>query len=208
MADYIYEEKCQKILDVGCNRGQLLKALDGWNGEIWGVDKDKEALNEIKNKYNKTYAMDIATDKVPFKEKFDCIVFGDILEHVVSPAQILDKFVKNLDKNGTIIISIPNVANWVIRFQLLLGNFNYKINGILDRTHLKFYTLKTITKIIDDYGLKILRIKTTPIPMPLLIKSTDYGKPLFFLHIINYAITKSRRTLFGYQFVFKCKKKA
>lgn len=206
MADFIIEENCQKILDVGCNRGQLLEALDGWQGEIWGVDKDREAIHEIKDKYDKTFLMDIVTDQVPFKEKFDAIVFGDILEHIACPVQVFDKFLKNLDKNGVVIISIPNIANWVIRLQLLLGNFNYTINGILDRTHLKFYTLKTIRKIIKDSGLKITRTKTTPIPLPLLIKSTDYGRPLFFLHIINYALTKTRKTFFGYQFVFKCKK--
>ncbi len=207
IADCIFEEKCRKILDVGCNVGQLIKALDGWQGVIWGLDKEEEVLKLVKGKYDKILKIDVSKTKFPFHEKFDAIVFGDILEHLENPEEVIRKFAAHLTENGIMVISVPNVANWFVRLNLLLGKFNYTDKGILDQTHLRFFTLKSIIKIIEGGGLKILRVKATPIPLPYFIKATDYGRPLFFLHIVNYAITKIKKSFFGYQFVFKCKLK-
>lgn len=207
MADCIFDENSDRVLDVGCNRGQLLKALDGWKGEIWGIDKDKLVLSTVKGKYAKTILMNIEKNSFPSPTKFDAIVFGDILEHTEEPEKVVRKFLPLLAKNGIVIISVPNVANWFVRLMLLAGKFEYTNSGILDATHLKFFTLKSIKELVKNCGLEILRIKATPIPLPLIIKATDLGRPLFPLHVINYAITKLNKSLFAYQFVLKCTKR-
>ena len=207
MADCIFDEKCQSILDVGCNRGQLLKALDDWKGEIWGIDKNEEVLNVVKDKYSKVILMDVCREGFHHQKKFDAIVFGDILEHTEEPEKVVKNFLPNLAKNGIVIISVPNVANWIIRLLLLVGKFDYTSSGILDGTHLKFFTLNSAKKMLDRCGLKIERIKATPVPLPLVIKSTDLGRPLFLLHVLNYTITKLRKSFFGYQFIIKCRLK-
>ncbi len=207
IADCIFEEKCKKILDVGCNRGQILKALDGWQGEIWGIDKDEIAIKEMSGKYTRVLKLDVDRELLAFRDIFDAIVFGDILEHTEDPSAVIRKFLPKLKPNGIMVVSVPNFANWFIRLNLLFGNFNYAESGILDKNHLRFFTLKSAREMLGKGGLLIERVKATPIPMPLIIKAADLGKPLFFLHVINYAITKIHKPFFGYQFVFKCKKK-
>lgn len=207
IADCIFEEKCRKILDVGCNKGQILKALDGWRGVIWGIDKDEAVLKEVAGRYTKVLKIDVDREPLNFHDMFDAVVFGDILEHTENPRNVILKFLPRLKPGGIMVISVPNFAHWFMRLNLLLGRFNYVERGILDETHLKFFTLKSAREMISKSGLLIERVKATPIPLPLMVKSTDLGKPFFFLHVVNYAITKIRKSFFGYQFVFKCKKK-
>ena len=84
-------------------------------------------------------------------KKFDLIIFADILEHTIHPEKILEYYSTNLLKQkGKIIISVPNIANWNIRLKLLFGKFDYTKTGILDETHLKFFTYNSIKKIIPN----------------------------------------------------------
>ncbi len=150
MADCIFEENCKVVLDVGCNVGQLTRALEGWKGEIWGIDFNEEVLKTAEKKYNKTVKIDISRENFPYDQKFDAIVFGDILEHLKNPEETINKFLKNLKTDGIVVISVPNAAHWFMRLSLLLGKFDYEDKGILDKTHLRFFTFKTIKKIIEN----------------------------------------------------------
>jgi SAM-dependent methyltransferase len=161
----------------------------------------------MSDKYNRVLKIDVDREPLGIHSSFDAIVFGDILEHTEDPQAVINKFLPVLKPNGIMVISVPNFANWFVRLNILFGNFNYAESGILDKYHLKFFTLKSAREMLNKSGLLIERVKATPIPLPLMIKATDFGKPLFFLHVLNYAITKTRKTFFGYQFIFKCRKK-
>ena len=94
-----------------------------------------------------------------------------------------------------------------MRLNLLLGKFNYTRVGILDETHLRFFTLKTSHELARDSGLDVVSTRATPIPLPLVLPATSKGRPLSFLHLLNWGLTRLRKTLFGYQFILVCQPK-
>jgi len=163
---HIYKliSKNKKILEVGCNTGNLGHNLIKNKGCIvYGLDYSKKAINIAKTRLTKAIVFDLETYKTPFKnETFDIIIFGDVLEHIRYPEIVLSKFKKLLTKDSIIIASIPNVANINIRLQLLFGNFNYKPSGILDQTHLRFFTKKSVKKMFTKQNYKIIKIDSTP----------------------------------------------
>ena len=150
----------KSVLDVGCNKGYLM--LLAKENDFYGIDFDeidlagaREAGYQEVFKINLNNYANFATNR-----KFDLIVFADILEHLLSPEKVLEFFRTNyLKKEGRVIISFPNVANISVRLRLLFGNFDYVESGILDRTHLHLYTLKTARNFIESGGLKIIQEK-------------------------------------------------
>ena len=103
------------------------------------------------------------------------------------------------------IISVPNVANVWVRLQLLMGHFDYADRGILDRTHLRFFTRKTLIDLVKCTGLDIISITATPIPLELISPffATPLGK---WLHATFARFTSLLPTLLGYQFIVEAKK--
>lgn len=180
-----------KILDVGCNRGYLkLLSIDNI---YFGIDNNSKDLREaIKIGYKQIYEFDLNNFlKFKIKEKFDVIVFADILEHLLYPDKVLLYFIDNfLKKRGRVIISLPNVANFTIRLSLLFGSFVYRESGILDKTHLHLYTLKTARKMITGYGLEIIKEK---------FSSNKFGRVIKMFPFLG--------TLLGYNLIFICNKK-
>jgi hypothetical protein len=85
--------------------------------------------------------------------------------------------------------------------QLLMGRFDYQQRGILDRTHLRFFTRKTFRQLLDDVGLEVLQLTATPIPLPLLVPQRYQGKVLALVHACNNWLAVHWATLFGYQFI-------
>ncbi len=82
-----------------------------------------------------------------------------------TPPAVLRRLRTRLSDDGTLIISVPNVANWLVRLQLLLGRFNYTDRGIMDRTHLRFYTVRTVTEMLVDAGFRVdTIIGSIPVP--------------------------------------------
>ena len=99
---------------------------------------------------------------IPYNpSSFDCIIFADVLEHLVDPLATLNKVKKTLKHDGTIIMSIPNVQFYGVVHELIEGNWTYEKEGILDETHLRFFTLKEIEKLVTNAGLYIKEIEET-----------------------------------------------
>jgi 2-polyprenyl-3-methyl-5-hydroxy-6-metoxy-1,4-benzoquinol methylase len=185
-----------KILDIGCNAGKLgEKLIRQKNCQVWGVDNSKQAIKEASKVLTKAEYFNIESGKIPFeREKFEVIIFGDVLEHLRWPNTILNNVSNILDKNGEIIASIPNIANIKIRIKLLLGSWNYTKDGILDETHLRFFTKKSILKLFDDENYKVIELDITP------------GLNLWSINM-NYNICKLWPTLLAKQFIIKAIKK-
>lgn len=149
-----------KVLDVGCGCGKLGAALKDKGCFRAGIELDKKMADLAKPNYEQLINSDIEglTD-LPFaKDYFDVIVFADILEHLAHPEIVLFNLKKYLSDSGYILISIPNVANWQVRLNLLLGRFDYN-PGILDGGHLRFFTLKSAKRTIEGAGYRILWVK-------------------------------------------------
>jgi 2-polyprenyl-3-methyl-5-hydroxy-6-metoxy-1,4-benzoquinol methylase len=149
-------DKNKTILDVGCNDGYLANVSDVSNN-FYGIDNLESSVKNARKQYQDAAVVDLnENNSVPWKKKFDVIVFADVLEHLVDPGTTLSIFSnKYLKKDGCVIISLPNIANWQIRLKLLLGSFDYEEVGILDRTHLHFYTFRSAKIFIENSGLKI-----------------------------------------------------
>jgi len=152
--------KNKNILDVGCNEGYFGTNNQETTNKYYGIDILEESLKIAANKYEGVELYDLEELKdLSFKKKFDYIIFGDVLEHIRNPEEVLKFFIKRyLNKNGRIIISLPNIANWQTRFNLLFGKFDYTEIGIMDNTHLKLYTFKSAERLAKISGLKIKSI--------------------------------------------------
>lgn len=148
--------KNKAVLDLGCNDGYLGKFADRTN-EYYGVDFLEDVLGRAKRHYVGVQKINLDfPEPLNWNEKFDVIVFADVLEHLRDPRKALRFYSERyLKSGGRVIISLPNVANFTIRIKLFFGNFDYKKSGILDETHLRLYTKKTAQELIRDCNLKI-----------------------------------------------------
>ena len=145
--------KGSKVLEVGCNLGNLGRDLINKKGCIvYGIDFYAPSIELAKKRLTQAKIFDLEKYTLPFQEKFDLIIFEDVLEHIRYPEEILKIYKKLLNLQGKILVSIPNVANIKIRFALMFGNWNYKNSGILDKSHFKFYTKKTALSLLSNAG--------------------------------------------------------
>jgi 2-polyprenyl-3-methyl-5-hydroxy-6-metoxy-1,4-benzoquinol methylase len=194
------ESKPLRILDVGCAAGYLGQILRERGHYVAGIESDAASAKKARAYYDVFHLADIETFAFPYRQEFDYILFADILEHLRDPAAVLRKAIPALRDTGQLIISVPNVANWIIRLSLLFGNFDSADRGILDKTHLHFFTLRTLTKMMAEVSCRVLDVTPTTLPVQLVFPSTE-GKAFAPLHAVHYALTGSWKTVFAYQFV-------
>jgi 2-polyprenyl-3-methyl-5-hydroxy-6-metoxy-1,4-benzoquinol methylase len=134
--------------------------------------------------------------------RFDRVLLLDVLEHLVRPEQLLAQAKAALNGNGCLVVSLPNVAHLAVRLNLLLGRFNYAERGILDRTHLRFFTRKTARRFLEENGFEILEARATVTPIELVFGLAP-SKPLMrALNAFHAILTALLPGLMGYQFVF------
>jgi len=151
----------RRILDVGCGMGKTGRVLrERGFEEIFGVEVDPSAADQARPFYKEVIVGDVDGDVLPFgKGFFDCIVYGDVLEHLVDPWKVLQRHREILRDDGTIICSIPNIRYYRILGSLIFeGRWDYTRLGILDRTHLRFFTLKTIEDMFRETGYELKRV--------------------------------------------------
>jgi len=150
----------QKVLDVGCASGYLAKELIKRHCRVTGIEIDPLAVHKAEKFCNTVIVGDIENDKIRDKlngEKFSVIILADVIEHLKSPEATLISLMAFLDIGGQVIISVPNIAFVTNRLSHLLGNFDYSDWGIIDKTHLHFFTKKTIFELIKKAGLNVVR---------------------------------------------------
>lgn len=175
----------ETILDIGCNDGYLIKLHP--RGFFTGLDfSAKSAHRAKKNGYQKIKVGDLNQyTQFRIKEKFQVLIFADILEHLLYPQKVLIYFIKqNLSRRGRVIVSLPNVANLTTRLNLLVGKFDYTDAGILDRTHLHLYTQSTARQLLIDSGLKITSSHFSSNHFGWLIKIFPFLGPLLGFNLI------------------------
>ncbi|MBP9732118.1 MAG: class I SAM-dependent methyltransferase [Candidatus Magasanikbacteria bacterium] len=152
------------ILDVGCSTGYLGEYLiQNKKCMVYGIESDAPSHAIALSKGYETVALETVEDALSSHifegKKFDHIIIGDVLEHVVDPSYVLKEIKKYLAEQGTIIISLPNVAHYSVRFALLRGKWDMTDTGIMDRTHLHFFTLKTAKEMIGKTGYEIEMVR-------------------------------------------------
>jgi 2-polyprenyl-3-methyl-5-hydroxy-6-metoxy-1,4-benzoquinol methylase len=134
-------------------------------------------------------------------KRFDRVLALDILEHLKNPDRLLRQCGDLLSPHGQLIVSVPNVANIRVRAALLFGQFNYDSRGILDRTHLRFFTRKTARRLLEENGFRILDQKLTVIPLEFVFGLPADNLLMRMLNRVLAVMTKLMPGLLGYQIV-------
>ncbi len=153
--------QARRVLDVGCGAGAF-----GWllkrqrrNVEVTGLEVVERAAAQARRVLDHVLTGSIETMDLPFPDgHFDCIVCADVLEHLVEPAQAIRKLARVLAPDGLIVVSIPNVRYHAVLESLSLGRWQYTDRGILDRTHLRFFTRPELEALIRDAGLDLCEL--------------------------------------------------
>jgi len=153
----------RQLLEFGCSTGFLSRHLVERGCNVTGVEIDVEAADRARQWCHKVLVGDLNKQDWSdgLSREYDTILFGDVLEHLVDPETVLRRAADFLLPDGRVIICLPNIAHWTIRTSLLMGKFEYTSAGILDVTHLRFFTPDTARKLINDAGYRI--ISTHPI---------------------------------------------
>lgn len=150
------------ILEIGCSAGTFGKLLkDERPGvEVWGIEPNEEFAGLAESRLD-NFACATFQAGLPVLEgkMFDCIVFNDVLEHLVNPEQTLLDSKEYLGENGVVVASIPNILFFYQILEILLEqDWKYRDAGILDNTHLRFFTKKSIVRMFETCGYEIVRI--------------------------------------------------
>jgi 2-polyprenyl-3-methyl-5-hydroxy-6-metoxy-1,4-benzoquinol methylase len=194
-----------KILDVGAASGTLARMSQDHSLRLFGVEPNPRWARLAAPMYEKIFVGSVQDAKDDFLTGYDVVVLGDVLEHLPNPDVVLKKLVDLQSPGSTFIISVPNIANLWIRLNLLVGKFDYEERGILDRTHLRFFTRKSLRALLEDTGLAIDSIRVTPIPLEL-VSSFFLSGPGRWFHAVFASLTSLLPTLLGYQFVVQARK--
>jgi len=156
-----YVGRGKRVLDVGCATGYLAERFVENDNDVYGNEVDSEAAMEARKHCKDVLVADIETLKeLPYPEKFfDTVICADVLEHLKRPDQVLHMLKRYLKPEGLLIVSLPNIAYWRARLNLLLGKFDYEEVGIMDITHLRFFTIKTDGELVERCGFKKVKLE-------------------------------------------------
>lgn len=147
------------VLDVGCHTGALGAAYRRRNpaARLLGIEADPEAAARAATRLDDVRISDLETTKMPFEIPggIDCIIAGDVLEHLREPWRVLAGLVEALAADGTMLISVPNLEHWSFLARLLRGDWDYEETGLFDRSHLRWFTRQTMSAGLERLGLHI-----------------------------------------------------
>jgi 2-polyprenyl-3-methyl-5-hydroxy-6-metoxy-1,4-benzoquinol methylase len=192
----------QEVLDVGCGEGFLAEQIQQMGNHVTGIDvlpqaKRQEAFDGY-IQGDLEQGIDAETPALRGKE-FDKVLLLDVLEHLRAPEKLLEDCQPLLKSNGHLIVSLPNVANITVRLMLLFGRFQYTERGLLDKTHIRFFTSKTARKLVEASGYLILKETMTIMPLELVQGLRPDGLLMRIMQRILIVCTALMPGLFGYQ---------
>lgn len=150
------------FLEIGCGEGNFsLLVKNTHSAEVWGIEANENAASIAREKLDCLVSGTIEKNINLLPDTFfDCIAMNDVIEHLVSPWEVLEQLKEKLSPGGVIVLSIPNFRFWKnLREIVVRGEWNYVESGILDRTHLRFFTYKSILKMMKDLGFEIVTIE-------------------------------------------------
>lgn len=188
-----------RVLEIGTASGYMGEYLmHEKHCEVWGVEPVKELYDDARQ-YGYTQLFHGTVEeflKTPGieAERFDVIFLGDVLEHMMSPGEVLASLRALLKPEGRVVISLPNIAHYSTRWHLMTGHWDMQDSGILDRTHVRFFTLKTMKMLIESAGFTIEKVRPSSGSLERfgLNKLFGIGKRALF----------AWPTLFAVQFIF------
>ncbi|MEK7388038.1 MAG: class I SAM-dependent methyltransferase [candidate division NC10 bacterium] len=198
---WLGEGRGRRMLDVGAADALVSRRLTERGWRVTGIEGDP-ALAQAGAPYCERMITANLNREVPeVQGPFDAILYGDVLEHLIDPLRVLVELNRSLVPDGFVIVSVPNIAHLYIRLLLLLGRFDYIDRGILDNTHLRFFTARSLRALIDDAGLVVERFSATPAPLYQVLPERWHKRWVAVTHTINAAIARNLPRVLGYQFI-------
>ncbi|WP_430742472.1 glycosyltransferase [Bacillus atrophaeus] len=201
--------EANRILDIGCGAGATgLELMNRQFCELYGVELHPLAAKAARSHYKAVIEEDVEQAEMPYPEGFfDVIIFADILEHLKDPWTVIQTYAKYLAPSGCMVCSIPNISHAEALFPLLLGDWTYRDAGILDRTHLRFFTPQTVHTLFPAEQFEI-KAQTYN------IVDVDVKVQLFFNEIarlaraLSFPVTHLADQCCIYQILIRAEKKA
>lgn len=188
-----------RILDLGCSAGYVAERAADLGHTVTGVDLYE--VDGVRSRVHDFVQADL-DHGIPASvgRDFDIVLAADVVEHVRNPEQILRQIAGVLRPGGALIVSVPNFAHWYPRVRVMSGRFDYDERGILDKTHLRFFTRRSFLNLVEASGYEMRRIKATGLPLGRLAGAGSFAR---WAGLADRALVKLFPTLFGYQFVFE-----
>jgi 2-polyprenyl-3-methyl-5-hydroxy-6-metoxy-1,4-benzoquinol methylase len=203
--DWLGDGRGRRVLDVGAADGLLARRLSAQGWRVTAIESDPALGAAATPHVERLVDADLNAGIPAVDGPFDAIVYGDVLEHLVDPLAVLRGLEGALAPAGVVVLSIPNVAHLWMRLSLLGGRFQYGDRGLLDRTHLRFFTERSLRDLLREAHLSIERWTATPVPLHQVVPAEWQGGWLDRLHAASAAVARRVPRLLGYQFVVLCR---
>jgi 2-polyprenyl-3-methyl-5-hydroxy-6-metoxy-1,4-benzoquinol methylase len=187
-----------RVLDVGCSGGLLSELLRDRGHHVTGVDYLE--IPGIDKRVDEFFQADLEQG-IPAEvgEGYDLAVAADVLEHLRNSEGLLHEMGQRLNEGGKVIVSVPNFGHWYPRVRTVFGIFDYDQRGILDKTHVRFFTRRSLLRMFKKQGFKVTDLRMTGLPVDVVAGERSLVKRLVLA--VDRMLVRLRPTLFAYQFV-------
>lgn len=221
-----------RVLDIGCGFATTSESIQKLGNHVTGIESSPAAWDVAGARLDRIVPADLQDlDAVGARlgdERFDVLIFADVLEHLAWPAGILRRYLEWLAPGGSVFVSLPNVGLWSVRLAHLAGRWQYEETGVLDRTHLRFFTRRSARRILRETGLREVRSTINPgLVRPLvplakrllsakaaggehdpasILKSRPYQLYLRTVHPVERAVASLWPGMLAFQMIFEAKR--
>lgn len=198
------EGRGRRALDVGAADGFLSERLTEMGWRVTAIERDPAQVARASARCEQALAVDLEHDRPMLPGQYDAMVYGDVVEHLSNPLRVMRDLNRYLAPGAVVIVSVPNVAHLWVRLSLLVGRFQYSDRGILDRTHLCFFTRRTFREFLAAARLAVRELCVTPVPLPVVVPPRFHGAALTAVHALSAGAARLWPGGLAYQFVAVC----
>lgn len=193
-----------RLLDLGSSSGLLTARLKSKGVSSVGVDIiSPDLASPLFDEYIQMNLEDPAG--LNFPSQFEYVLMADIIEHLRTATPLLNVSKSLLKKDGELIVSVPNIAIWLYRLSLLCGRFDYTKKGILDETHVRFFTIKTIKQLLTVAGFEIVETKFSGLPFELVLPKTIPDAVVRLVDRVYFGCVTMWPAFFSYQIILRAR---
>lgn len=196
--DLLRETPPGKVLDVGCSSGLLSSQIRDMGHHVVGVDYVEEP--GVQGRLDEFVSADLDEGLPDVGGEYDVVIAADVIEHVRKPEALLVAMANKLSPSGRLVISTPNFGHWYPRMRVVSGTFDYDRRGILDETHLRFFTRRGLLRTLASARLTVEELRYTGLPLGV-VNPAAKSRVSLSLTRLDGLLVRMRPTFFGYQFV-------